>query len=235
MDIERNIKQASTDVDAFLATGNYVRSRNSVPRPSLTLEHFAGPGFRGHRDPQGQRSCRLSPRFLCALLQVGEWQGPLRYRLVLVRPRRRYVAFLSLPASLADDFARTAFYGLGESLLLRAHLTRTNVVLARSQLFHHPRRHRIRRAYHRHPVPQAIRDSLQPQRRQHHSFRRGSHSWILGSSICPWKPFHILTPSPQVSFLFIDKWGRKPIQLMGFCVLTVTVRGFFPARSLVPS
>ncbi|KAI9567326.1 major facilitator superfamily domain-containing protein [Boletus coccyginus] len=30
-----------------------------------------------------------------------------------------------------------------------------------------------------------------------------------------------LIPGYWVSFLFIDTWGRKPIQLMGFCVLTV--------------
>nr|AFU55746.1 phosphate transporter [Boletus edulis] len=30
-----------------------------------------------------------------------------------------------------------------------------------------------------------------------------------------------LIPGYWVSFLFIDTWGRKPIQLMGFCILTV--------------
>ena len=37
-----------------------------------------------------------------------------------------------------------------------------------------------------------------------------------------------LIPGYWVSFLFIDSWGRKPIQLLGFCVLTCTfvVMGF---------
>ncbi|KAK7044811.1 inorganic phosphate transporter [Favolaschia claudopus] len=37
-----------------------------------------------------------------------------------------------------------------------------------------------------------------------------------------------LIPGYWVSFLFIDSWGRKPIQLMGFCVLTTTfvIMGF---------
>jgi MFS transporter, PHS family, inorganic phosphate transporter len=30
-----------------------------------------------------------------------------------------------------------------------------------------------------------------------------------------------LIPGYWVAFLFIDSWGRKPIQLMGFTVLTV--------------
>jgi len=30
-----------------------------------------------------------------------------------------------------------------------------------------------------------------------------------------------LIPGYWVSFLFIDTWGRKPIQLMGFCILTI--------------
>jgi len=30
-----------------------------------------------------------------------------------------------------------------------------------------------------------------------------------------------LIPGYWVSFLFIDSWGRKPIQLMGFVMLTV--------------
>jgi MFS transporter, PHS family, inorganic phosphate transporter len=30
-----------------------------------------------------------------------------------------------------------------------------------------------------------------------------------------------LLPGYYASFLFIDSWGRKPIQLMGFCILTV--------------
>ena len=28
-------------------------------------------------------------------------------------------------------------------------------------------------------------------------------------------------PGYWVAFLFIDRWGRKPIQLLGFCALTV--------------
>jgi PHS family inorganic phosphate transporter-like MFS transporter len=37
-----------------------------------------------------------------------------------------------------------------------------------------------------------------------------------------------LVPGYWVAFLFIDSWGRKPIQLMGFIILTVTfiVMGF---------
>lgn len=30
-----------------------------------------------------------------------------------------------------------------------------------------------------------------------------------------------LIPGYWVSFLFIDSWGRKPIQLMGFIMLTI--------------
>jgi PHS family inorganic phosphate transporter-like MFS transporter len=30
-----------------------------------------------------------------------------------------------------------------------------------------------------------------------------------------------LVPGYYASFLFIDSWGRKPIQLMGFSILTV--------------
>jgi len=32
-----------------------------------------------------------------------------------------------------------------------------------------------------------------------------------------------LIPGYWVSFLFIDSWGRKPIQIMGFVMLTITV------------
>lgn len=28
-------------------------------------------------------------------------------------------------------------------------------------------------------------------------------------------------PGYWVAFCFIDRWGRKPIQLMGFCALTI--------------
>ena len=35
-----------------------------------------------------------------------------------------------------------------------------------------------------------------------------------------------LIPGYWVSFLFIDSWGRKPIQLMGFIMLTITVSSF---------
>ena len=40
-----------------------------------------------------------------------------------------------------------------------------------------------------------------------------------------------LIPSYWVAFLFIDRWGRRPIQLTGFCALTVLllIMGMLPS------
>lgn len=47
-----------------------------------------------------------------------------------------------------------------------------------------------------------------------------------------------LIPGYWVTFLFIDTWGRKPIQLMGFIMLTITLScmgfGFFQLRDNAP-
>lgn len=44
-------------------------------------------------------------------------------------------------------------------------------------------------------------------------------------------------PGYWVAFCFIDRWGRKPIQLTGFCALTILllIMGALPLPSFLPT
>ncbi|GAA6028201.1 hypothetical protein JCM8097_006911 [Rhodosporidiobolus ruineniae] len=152
MDVERNIKQASTDVDAFLASGHYVHDSQPtndvvVEAPKATLRDF----------------CR----------HFGKWENGK-------------VLFGTAYSWFALD---VAFYGLGlnSSIILSAI---GYGAVSGSQY-----------------TPQEIR--------YHSLFNNSVGNMILCVAG--------LIPGFWASFLLIDKWGRKPIQLMGFCVLTVTL------------
>ncbi|KDE09185.1 hypothetical protein MVLG_00507 [Microbotryum lychnidis-dioicae p1A1 Lamole] len=150
MDIERNVKQASTDVDAFLSTGGYVHD---------------------YEQPQAVKV-----------------EAP-------VASRRDFIAHFSkwengkvlLGCAYSWFALDVAFYGLGlnSSIILGA-IGYGNVSSG---------------------TPQFIRYQT-------------LHNLSIGNIILSVAG---LIPGYWVSFLFIDSWGRKPIQIMGFCFLVVTL------------
>ncbi|GAA6060098.1 hypothetical protein JCM10212_003506 [Sporobolomyces blumeae] len=147
MDVERNIKQATADVDAFLATGGYVADAEP------TVQHVAAPkaswaDFRAY---------------------FGQWKNGK-------------VLFGTAYSWFALD---VAFYGLGlnSSIILSA-IGYGSVTTG---------------------TPQEIR--------YHTLFNNSVGNLIITVAG--------LIPGFWAAFLLIDKWGRKPLQLLGFAVLTV--------------
>ncbi|GAA5824160.1 hypothetical protein JCM5353_006161 [Sporobolomyces roseus] len=147
MDVERNIKQATSDVDAYLSSGKYVA--DSEP----TVQHVAAPkaswaDFRRH---------------------FGQWQ-------------HGKVLFGTAYSWFALD---VAFYGLGlnSSLILGA-------------------------------IGYGAVTTGTPQEIRYHSLFNLS----VGNLIITVAG---LIPGFWAAFLLIDKWGRKPLQLTGFIVLTI--------------
>lgn len=105
MDVERNIKQASTDVDAFLASGHYVHDSTPahevvVEAPKATLKDF----------------CR----------HFGQWKNGkvlVRARLILSFSRTRLTpVFVQFGTAYSWFALDVAFYGLGlnSSIILSA-------------------------------------------------------------------------------------------------------------------
>lgn len=149
MDIERNVKQASTDVDAFLSTGGYVhdyeQQNAKVEAPVATRADFFS--------------------------HFGKWEN----------------GKVLLGCAWSWFALDIAFYGLGlnSSIILGA-IGYGSVTKG---------------------TPQFVR---------YQTIRNLSVGNIILSVAG-------LIPGYWVSFLFIDSWGRKPIQIMGFAVLTVTL------------
>ncbi|KAI5478297.1 MFS transporter, PHS family, inorganic phosphate transporter [Pseudohyphozyma bogoriensis] len=149
MDVERNVKQASTDVDAFLLTGgavhDYEAGHKKVDAPKATRRDFWA--------------------------HFSKWENGK-------------VLFGTAYSWFALD---VAFYGLGlnSSIILQAI-----------------------------GYGSATTGTASEKRFQ------TLYNLSVGNIILSVAG---LIPGYWVSFIFIDKWGRKPIQIMGFCVLTVTL------------
>ncbi|GAA5892063.1 hypothetical protein JCM5296_004043 [Sporobolomyces johnsonii] len=149
MDIERNIKQASSDVDAFLSTGGYVQdvepSTQHVEAPKATWADF-----RAH---------------------FGQW-------------KHGKVLFGAAYSWFALD---VAFYGLGLN---------SSIILGAIGY-----------------------GSVSTGTAQHIRYQTLMNNSI-GNLIITVAG---LIPGFWFSFALIDVWGRKPIQLMGFIMLTITL------------
>lgn len=155
MDIERNIKQASQDVDTYLTTGTYIVDPiNNNERAELPRATFAD--FRRH---------------------FGQWKNGK-------------VLFGAAWSWFALDIA---FYGLG----LNSTTILTTIGFGGST---------------------ASKIAGENIYKTLHNAAVGNCILAVGG----------LIPGYYFSFLFIDSWGRKPIQLMGFAVLTVVfcIMGF---------
>lgn len=156
MDIERNVKQASQDVDTFLTTGTFVVDPDAVVQRAVA--------------PKASRA-DFAHHF-------GQW-------------RNFKVLFACAWCWFALDIA---FYGLGlnSSIILNA------------IGFGAP-----------------TDKSLAPQLRIYRALKNVSVGNIILSVAG-------LIPGYWVSFIFIDSWGRKPIQLLGFTMLTIifVIMGF---------
>jgi len=153
MDIERNIKAASADVDAFLQTGGYTGDYQVEAQVKADLPIASRRDFFRH---------------------FGKWENGK-------------VLFGTAYSWFALD---VAFYGLGlnSSIVLQAvgYGTPTGAHAATAQL------------------------------KKFWTL----HNLSVGNIILSVAG---LIPGYWVSFLLIDKWGRKPIQLMGFIMLTITL------------
>ncbi|KAL8276366.1 hypothetical protein RQP46_011211 [Phenoliferia psychrophenolica] len=151
MDVERNVKQASSDVDAFLSTGGYVHDYEQqnarVNAPLATRRDF--------------------------FAHFGKWEN----------------GKVLLGCAYSWFALDVAFYGLGlnSSIILNA-IGYGGAAPAGTTL----------------------------------AFQRWKnlHDLSIGNIILSVAG---LIPGYWVSFLFIDSWGRKPIQLMGFIMLTITL------------
>ncbi|GAA5975442.1 hypothetical protein JCM11641_004265 [Rhodosporidiobolus odoratus] len=150
MDIERDVKAAVSDVDAFLSTGHYVHDNQVSQQAELTAP-------------------KASLKDFCAYF--GQWKNGK----VLLGTAYSWFAL------------DVAFYGLGlnSSIILSA-IGYGGVTTG---------------------TPQEVR------------FYSLWHS-AIGNMIVIVAGF---IPGFWASFLLIDKWGRKPIQYMGFTVLTITL------------
>ncbi|GAA6028209.1 hypothetical protein JCM8097_006917 [Rhodosporidiobolus ruineniae] len=152
MDVERNIKQASTDVDAYLASGHYVH--DSQPSHEVAVQ-----------------APKASFKDFCNYF--GQWKN----------------GKILLGTSYSWFALDVAFYGLGlnSSIILSAigYGSVTNAAYTASE-------------------------------------KRFYSLWnsAIGNMIIIVAGF---IPGFWASFLLIDKWGRKPIQLMGFTILTITL------------
>ncbi|GAA5875934.1 hypothetical protein JCM8547_008352 [Rhodosporidiobolus lusitaniae] len=150
MDVERNIKQAAGDVDAFLSTGGYVHDTAPTHEIAMTAPKATFKDFCAH---------------------FGQW-------------KHGKVLFGCAYSWFALD---VAFYGLGlnSSIILSA----------------------IGYGSHSTGTPAEIR--------YYTLFNNSVGNMIITVAG--------LIPGFWASFLLIDKWGRKPIQLMGFIMLTITL------------
>ncbi|SCZ88387.1 BZ3500_MvSof-1268-A1-R1_Chr2-1g04377 [Microbotryum saponariae] len=150
MDIERNVKQASTDVDAFLSTGGYVHDYDQAQAVKVEAPVASRRDFIAHFSKWENGKVLLGCAYSWFALDV-------------------------------------AFYGLGlnSSIILGA-IGYGNVSKG---------------------TPQFVRYQT-------------LHNLSIGNIILSVAG---LIPGYWVSFLFIDSWGRKPIQIMGFCFLVVTL------------
>ncbi|BGP48482.1 hypothetical protein JCM10450v2_004358 [Rhodotorula kratochvilovae] len=150
MDVERNIKQAATDVDAFLQTGAYVQDNTPATVQTLDVPKASWKDFIHH---------------------FGQW-------------KHGKVLFGAAYSWFALD---VAFYGLGlnSSIILGA-------------------------------IGYGSVTSGTPQEVRYHTLMNNS----VGNIILVVAG---LIPGFWASFALIDVWGRKPIQLMGFTVLTITL------------
>lgn len=167
---------------------------------------------------------------------MGEWQGALRHCMVLVRSRRRYVHSsplqdLSLKNLLPAQHSTDSVSRCSRRSVQRRELTRSrqastllssSLPLDTAPLPAAPRPSSVTRlcstsvsATSFFPAPVSFRDT--------------------GFVRTPPRPVLHANPGSQVAFLFIDRWGRKPLQLLGFCVLTITVRCFLSSLLLETS
>lgn len=154
MDIERNVKQATQDVDTFLTSGTYVVDPDAV---------------------------------------VQRVQAPKASRSDFVRYFSEWKNFKILFGAAYSWFALdVAFYGLGlnSSIVLEA-------------------------------IGFGSASQGTPQEKIYITLKNVSVGNLILSAAG-------LIPGYWVSFLFIDSWGRKPIQLMGFIMLTIifAIMGF---------
>ncbi|SCV72071.1 BQ2448_4765 [Microbotryum intermedium] len=150
MDIERNVKQASSDVDAFLSTGGYVHDYDQPQATKVEAPVASRRDFIAHFSKWENGKVLLGCAYSWFALDV-------------------------------------AFYGLGlnSSIILGA-IGYGNVTKG---------------------TPQFIR-------------YKTLYNLSIGNIILSVAG---LIPGYWVSFLFIDSWGRKPIQIMGFSFLVVTL------------
>jgi PHS family inorganic phosphate transporter-like MFS transporter len=152
MDIERNIKQASSDVDAFLTTGQYVEEEHSgntkVNAPVASRRDFIA-----HFSKIENAKVLFGTAWSWFALDVAFYGLGLNSSIIL--------AAIGYGAP-ANGYTGTASAKRYDTL---RNLSIGNIILS-----------------------------------------------IAG-----------LIPGYWVTFLFIDSWGRKPIQLMGFIMLTITV------------
>lgn len=178
MDIERNVKQASADVDAFIATGDYVHDNEvavvyKVEAPKATRRDF--------------------------IAHFSKWENGK-------------VLFGTAWSWFALD---VAFYGLGlnSSIILTA-IGYGSVKTGTPQHIRYQTLHNL-------SVGNIILScaGLIPG------------YWSVRSFLPVCRSRTSLTDLPfsyRFAFLFIDKWGRKPLQLAGFIALTIllSVMGF---------
>ncbi|GAA5996754.1 uncharacterized protein JCM10292_003184 [Rhodotorula paludigena] len=147
MDVERNIKQAATDVDAFLQTGGYVQDSTPV------VQRLEAP--------------KASWRDFCN--HFGQW-------------KHGKVLFGAAYSWFALD---VAFYGLGLN---------TSIILGAIGYG-------------------SVTTGTKQEQRYHTLFNNAVGNIILVVAG--------LIPGFWAAFATIDWWGRKPIQLMGFTMLTI--------------
>ncbi|GAA5875324.1 hypothetical protein JCM3774_005779 [Rhodotorula dairenensis] len=150
MDVERNIKQASSDVDAFLQTGGYVSDATPTVAGPIGAPKASWADFRRHFS--------------------------------------KYENFRLLFGTAFSWFALdVAFYGLGlnSSIILTA-------------------------------IGYGSPKTGTPQEKRYYSL----HNNAVGNIIIT---IAGLLPGFWASLVFIDSWGRRPIQIMGFAMLTVTL------------
>jgi MFS transporter, PHS family, inorganic phosphate transporter len=195
MDIERNVKQASTDVDAFLSTGGYVAD-------------YDQPVIAKAEAPVASRRDFLA--------HFGKWENGK----VLLGAAWSWVGSLTCLnlTTFADCFfvrqfaLDVAFYGLGLNSSyalnsLRAPWAPSRRVSGSSRSW-------------RRIILGAI---------GYGSVNTGTPQYIRFQTLYNLSVGNIILsvagriPGYWVSFLFIDSWGRKPIQLMGFVMLTITL------------
>ncbi|ORY89459.1 putative phosphate transporter [Leucosporidium creatinivorum] len=150
MDIERNVKQASTDVDAFLSTGGYVAD-------------YDQPVIAKAEAPVASRRDFLA--------HFSKWEN----------------GKVLLGCAWSWFALDVAFYGLGlnSSIILSA-------------------------------IGYGSVSSGTPQFIRYQTLRNLSVGNVILSVAG-------LIPGYWVTFLFIDSWGRRPIQIMGFVMLTITL------------